>query len=114
MKSWILLFKNMFNFKSECSVKEYFVTVLIWCISLVILSAIIAYNQDLVYLLFIYLIISILPFLALGARRLNNAQRSRLNLFWLLIPIFGWFVLFLALISKSRADRDREFDRYHW
>ena len=62
----------------------------------------------------IYSIISILPITAMIVRRVRDTERGMANILWVFVPILGWVIFVLLLLSKSRAQRDRDFDRYHW
>lgn len=48
-------------------------------------------------------VVTLLPLLAVTVRRLHDADRSALELLWLLLPIGGLIVLAVHLASATRA-----------
>ena len=47
---------------------------------------------------------TLVPSLAIGARRLHDTGRSGKNLFWLLLVIVGWIILLVYLLEDSKPD----------
>ncbi len=45
---------------------------------------------------------TLVPSLAIGARRLHDTGRSGKNLWWLLLPIVGWIILVVYLVEDSK------------
>ena len=58
-----------------------------------------------VSILFPYMVIGILPRLALVVRRLRDADKSLFWLFIFLVPGFGTFILWYQLAQPSKIDR---------
>ena len=102
------MWRNAFNFKDSTPRGEYWGTVFI---NLIVAAALIAFN---VYLAIGYMILSFIPMFSMTIRRINNTDHTPAVLLWLFVPLLGEIVIFFVLISQSRRDRDREFDKYHW
>ena len=47
-------------------------------------------------------LISFVPNLAAGARRLHDTGRSAKKLWWLLLPIVGWIILLVYVLEDSK------------
>jgi uncharacterized membrane protein YhaH (DUF805 family) len=45
---------------------------------------------------------TLVPSLAIGARRLHDTGRSGKNLFWLLLVVVGWIILLVYLLEDSK------------
>ena len=45
---------------------------------------------------------TLVPSLAIGARRLHDTGRSGKNLFWLLLIVVGWIILLVYLLEDSK------------
>ncbi len=45
---------------------------------------------------------TLVPSLAIGARRLHDTGRSGKNLWWLVLPIVGWIILVVYFIEDSK------------
>lgn len=52
----------------------------------------------------IWSVATFLPFLAVGARRLQDTGRRPTQLFWLLVPIAGLIVIAIYAAEPSKAD----------
>ena len=52
----------------------------------------------------VWILVTFIPNLSLSVRRLHDAKYSGWWLLWILFPIAGPFVLFMATISPSDAD----------
>ncbi|MBP6187190.1 MAG: DUF805 domain-containing protein [Rhodoluna sp.] len=50
----------------------------------------------------LWAIATLVPALAVGARRLHDTGRSAKNLFWLLLIFVGWIILLVYLIEDSK------------
>lgn len=46
---------------------------------------------------------TLVPSLAIGARRLHDTGRSGKNLWWLVLPIVGWIILLVYLVEDSKS-----------
>ena len=45
---------------------------------------------------------TLVPGLAIGARRLHDTGRSGKNLWWLVLPIVGWIILLVYVLEDSK------------
>lgn len=45
---------------------------------------------------------TLVPGLAMGARRLHDTGRSAKNLWWLLLPVVGWIILLIYVLEDSK------------
>jgi uncharacterized membrane protein YhaH (DUF805 family) len=50
----------------------------------------------------LWAIATLVPSLAIGARRLHDTGRSGKNLFWLLLLVVGWIILLVYLLEDSK------------
>lgn len=118
MRSYIFMWKRMFDFKGTTTVGEFWVSILfniIVSIALTYATGMLSESLENAYFILpIYSFLTILPIFSMTIRRIRDADRSPANILWLFIPLLGWLILLMVLLSKSRAERDREFDRYHW
>ncbi len=53
-------------------------------------------------LFFVFVLITFLPALAIGVRRLHDVGKSGFNLLWGLVPIIGW--LYLIILFTKEGD----------
>ena len=117
MRSFILMWKRMFDFKGTTSIGEFWIG---WIMNIIITAVafyLLVPNLELETIAIIYLVYAVLflfASLSMIVRRIRDADRSVANLLWLFVPGLGGLIIFFILISKSRAERDRDFDRYHW
>lgn len=96
MKYLINPFINMFDFEGKASVKEFWIFILFQYIIMFVLG-ILGAMINFRFLGKLYLLISLLPFIALGFRRLKDAGFNQ----WLfLIPIAN---IILASIPKKEG-----------
>jgi uncharacterized membrane protein YhaH (DUF805 family) len=111
------MWKRAFDFKGETRVWTFWWSIIFNFIIYASIIWILALNlplEEAKNYAIIYPIVSFIPLCALVVRRLNNACRSVFNLLWLFVPYFGWIVFLVLLSTRSRIEKDREFDRYHW
>ena len=47
-------------------------------------------------------IATLVPALAIGARRLHDTGRSGKNLWWLVLPVVGWIILLIYVLEDSK------------
>ena len=107
MRLLIDYYKITFDFKGECRLRDYLLTILFLMILASLFGFLATENPSLVYLPIIYLGISALPFLSLMVRRLNDSGKSWKTLLWIILPIFGWIIIFVALITRSQTQKER-------
>lgn len=48
---------------------------------------------------------TLVPCLAIGARRLHDCNQSAYNLFWLLLPVIGWIILIVFWCFPSTEQK---------
>ena len=106
--SYIDMWINAFNFRGITKRRQYWIAVLINVLVFLSLSFVSAEAM------LIYVALAIIPFLSMTIRRINDTDHSLSVFLWLLVPILGEIILLFILASLSRADKDKEFDRYHW
>lgn len=93
---------NYVNFKGESSRKEFWSTFLINFIIFTILFTI-GYFVTIIAIIDIVIAVGfIIPSISIVVRRLHDTGRSGYNIFWGLIPIFGWIFLLAYLIDKTK------------
>ena len=116
MKSYFNMWLKWSDFKGTTSVKEFWIALLFDLLISCGLAYLLGKLTFQIFAVFfpLYMFLTFIPKLSLLIRRLHDTDKTVLSLLWLCVPALGWIILFVALISKSRADRDREFDKYHW
>ena len=50
---------------------------------------------------------TLIPSLAIGARRLHDTGRSAQNLWWLLLLVVGWIILLVYLLEDSKPGANK-------
>lgn len=51
----------------------------------------------------------LLPYLAVGARRLHDGNHTALHLFWYLLPVVGWIILIVLWAGPSNPNAASRF-----
>ena len=117
MRSFISMYRQAFDFHGKTTVGEFVCAVLLfWIVGTFLtlgVSTILGEEIGIIFMIGYY-IISFIPFVAMVVRRVRDTDRGMANLLWIFVPILGWAVFVILLLSRSRAQRDRDFDRYHW
>ena len=108
MKSFIKMWANALNFKGETKIGEFLTALLINHLLPLVLYVVVK------EWIIVYFIISIIPVLSMIVRRLNDSGRGAKTLWFIFLPIIGWFIIIFALLSTSLRHEDKEFDKYHW
>ena len=117
MRSFMTMWQHAFDFKGKTTVGEFVRALIVHCVVGAVLSYVLAttLGEEIGVMLMIgYSIVSIIPITAMVVRRVRDTERSMANLLWVFVPFLGWLIFLMLLLSKSRAQRDRDFDRYHW
>jgi uncharacterized membrane protein YhaH (DUF805 family) len=96
MKYLITPFKNVFDFKGTSTIKEFWYFVLITTI-IHIFICLVKSSLNMYYLGDIIRVITLLPFIALGFRRLNEAG---INKFLFLIPFVNLILASMAKVKR--------------
>jgi uncharacterized membrane protein YhaH (DUF805 family) len=96
MKYLITPFKRVFDFKGTSNIKEFWYFVLITTL-IHIFIGLIKSSLDMYYLGDIIRVITLLPFIALGFRRLNEAG---INKFLFLIPLVNLILASMEKVEK--------------
>ena len=84
------------DFTGRASRSEYWWWVLFSCIMNLVLSSI---SQNLAA---VYAIAAFLPYLAVGARRLHDTNRSGWLQLLVLVPILGWILLIVLFVQDGK------------
>lgn len=50
-------------------------------------------------------LVTLIPSLAIAARRLHDTNRSALHLLWLLLPLVGWIILIVFLAEPATEQK---------
>lgn len=114
MDQLIALYKRFWeqwsDFQGKTTVTPFWLTVLAHFIVIIILTIVqfifsyVPLLGDLINALsLLYLAASIVPLLAIGARRLNDTKRNPLLLLLWLIPVVGWIILVVFWVQESKA-----------
>lgn len=97
MKYYFLAFKNIFNFKDEATIKEFWYYFLINIVVTVIVNQVCKKFELNEYVFSVYRVITVFALISLGFRRLKDAGLSG----WLfLIPLVN---LILAGLPRKRS-----------
>ena len=117
-KSYKEKYLNYYNFKDNCDSVTYWKSMLVDLINILIYLFILVVtyfifrntgNLQVVHLVVniifvIYLAINLLPTITITVRRLNDAGCSFKNIFFVFLPIVGWFYLIHLLIKDSKEE----------
>ena len=106
MSQYIEMWKRYSDFSGRSTRKEYWMAYLINIIVLFILFCL-PENGGIITTL--YLLVIIVPSLALFIRRLHDANRSGLNLLLIFIPFVG-FILLLAYLCTDSIDGNNNYE----
>ena len=93
-KYWI----RFANFSGRATRKEYWLPVLF---NFVLSSLIVFINKDFGS---IFSIITFIPSISNGVRRLHDINKSGFNLLWIFVPIVGPIMLLIYMCTASVAD----------
>ena len=93
---YMVSLKNFTNFSGRARRTEYWSFVLVNMIIAFCVSLIGSEDLDSLYSLLV-----LLPSLAVTVRRLHDTGRSGWNYLFLLIPIIGWIILLIMLITEG-------------
>lgn len=117
MKYFLLPFKRYVDFSGRSHRKEYWTFVIIHTIIIAVLTAEITMNGEVVFSGFfgeignqigqLYVLASLVPFLALGVRRLHDSNCSGWWMLINLIPFIGiiWFIVLVLKKSDAGANK---------
>lgn len=111
-------YMNYFNFEGEVSALDYWKTVLVDVINLLIYVFLLVvgyfifrdtgnldkFNMILNILLIIYLLINLLPSISILIRRLNSVNKSWKYSLLIVIPIVGWIYLIVILVDEGKEE----------
>jgi len=100
MKYFINAFKQFAEFNGRATRTEYWMFVLFYVISVVILSVIDA-ALGAEYLTTIFTLVALIPNISLGARRLHDTGRTGWWQLIGLIPLLGAIVLLIFFVQES-------------
>lgn len=93
---------QFFDFEGRSTVQQYWMFTL-WCFIFYILLEII--GEDIIYALFS--LILLFPSFSIGARRLHDIGKSGWwQLLWF-IPIIGWIIMIVFLVTKGDSGANR-------
>jgi uncharacterized membrane protein YhaH (DUF805 family) len=98
-------FKKYAVFQGRSTRREFWMFLLINMIISIVLSTFLDGGQGLISNL--YLLITVLPSLAMGVRRLHDTNRSGWWLFMNLLPIIGQITLLVFFASKGTAGENQ-------
>lgn len=83
------------DFEGKTSRKEFWMFVLLNAIVVILLALIDVFLLEKMILTWIYSIVSYIPNLAIGVRRLRDAGEGWYNLFWSIVPFGGLYLIYL-------------------
>lgn len=70
-------------------------------------SAIPPFALVVMILTFAWELANLLPSLSILVRRLHDTGKSALYLFWILLPLAGWIIILIALLTRSQNRRNQ-------
>lgn len=98
-----LFFSRYIEFSGRSRRSEYWFAVLFVGLVNGLLNAIFG---DSSFLGSLWSLATLIPGLAVAVRRLHDADKSGLNLLWLLLPVIGWIILLIPLCADSAPDNE--------
>ena len=111
MEQYLNMWKNYANFSDRTTVKGYWMAYLIYMITsavfIWVITPLIGNAMGLgveLALDFIFIIVHLIPFLALTVRRLRDMGKNWTYMFIMLIPIVGAILYIIALCKPSIED----------
>ncbi|MDC9594443.1 DUF805 domain-containing protein [Xenorhabdus sp. IM139775] len=112
MHWYLSVLKNYADFSGRARRKEYWLFSLfhfIICVALIVLGSVINKNVG-VALFVVYLILTIIPSLAVKVRRLHDANHSGWWVLIYIIPFGGIVLLMFCCIEGTKGDNDYGVD----
>jgi uncharacterized membrane protein YhaH (DUF805 family) len=109
------VFRNYVNFAGRATRSEFWWWFLFTVIVNALLNAIGNLLPDggritLVTISSLWSLAILLPYLAVGARRLHDANHTAFHLFWYLLPVVGWIIL-IVLWAQASNPAGARFDQ---
>ncbi|MDD3153807.1 MAG: DUF805 domain-containing protein [Victivallaceae bacterium] len=101
MNDYLLAFRRYFDFDGRSSRREYWI---FWLGNLVISLGLVGVDAALFrkpILQPIFNLAVLIPNWSIFFRRLHDINRSGWNLLWLFLPLIGWIVLLIYLLTPS-------------
>jgi uncharacterized membrane protein YhaH (DUF805 family) len=91
-------------FSGRAKRSEYWLFVLFHVIITTVLLALAGVAEQLLFLYILYILATVIPSLAVGARRLHDTRRSGWWQLIGLVPLVGWIVLLIFFVTGSDGD----------
>ena len=105
MTEYINMWKNYVNFTDRTTVRGYWMAFLFHVIAVMILFTLTVMWEPFSFLYFIYSLAIFVPSLSIMVRRLRDAGKHWVNIFWPLLPFIGIIIL-IVLLCKSSVEDD--------
>ena len=94
---YITCLKKYIDFSGRATRSEY------WCFVLInLLISLVLSLVNIQTIGSIYQLLVLIPNLSVFWRRMHDINRSGCNLFWMLLPIIGWIIVLVYLVSPTK------------
>ncbi len=105
MKAYRGFWKGYIDFSGKTSRKDFWLAMLAVTIvsTIILIPASRLGPKPLMIISSFYMVAVMIPTVAILARRLNDAGKSLRHLLWLLLPVYGWFVLLYFACKPTAA-----------
>ncbi|MFA8450361.1 MAG: DUF805 domain-containing protein [Bacteroidales bacterium] len=100
MERFYRVWKRTFDFQGYSNRREFWWFVLYQAFIITVLKLLDGYSFFMYFQVF-YLFFSILPMISVSIRRLRDAGRSPVNIFYIFVPVIGWLFLLFYLLQKK-------------
>jgi len=99
MTEYLNMWRNFANFSYRTTLRGYWMAVLVHFFVGLLVGWFLPNSLRAVYSVAIFL-----PTLSIVIRRFRDAGKSWLNIFWTLLPVFGWIIEIVLLCQPSIPD----------
>ena len=112
IKAYVKYWTNIFNFKGRSTRSDFWFVVLAnLIINHLIIGVITGFVPQLEILSTIYSVVSFIPGIALVVRRYHDINKSGGNFLWVLVPLAGWIIVIIHLVTASVNENNKYGER---
>lgn len=107
MEQFIAVMKKYWVFEGRASRPEYWIFTLVFCvvyIALIVIETVLSLPE---FTSLLFCLVTALPSLAVGARRLHDTNRSGWWQLLAFLPIVGWIILIVFLAQAGQAEENQ-------
>lgn len=107
MSSYVLMWKNFFNFSGKTDRKNYWLAVLVNVIFTGLLEMIYSAVPNLEFLFDVYVVATLIPSISMMVRRLRDVKKHWANIFFMFLPVVGTIILLVYLCRGSAESEEK-------